>query len=181
MLTTNQPQPVKVFAGVLWTTPEAWRAGLSEMEGVWGEHDLLNEPVPFTFSDYYRDEMGPELQRQFAGFSQLVDPGLLPQLKLQANEIEARLAPDGKRTVNIDVGYVDYHKVVLASTKAGPQKIYLAQGIWADMVLMYRKGEFHTFPWSFADFAQGAYDDFFLALRQRYKSDLNACKSTTLP
>ena len=172
MLTLQDRLPVKIFAGVLWAAPEPWRRALQSMAALWGECDCRSNAAAFTCTDYYADEMGTELTREFVSFAGLAGPETLAELKLAANRIERENLHDGARTVNIDVGYLDYHKVVLASTKRGPQKIYLGQGIWADITLMYENGRFNSLPWTFPDFRNGAYDSFFLQVRERYKSAL---------
>ncbi|OGV94396.1 MAG: hypothetical protein A3K19_05660 [Lentisphaerae bacterium RIFOXYB12_FULL_65_16] len=172
MLTLVEPLPVKVFAGMLWSDRVCFASALAVMEAAWGECDVRGEPVPFTVTDYYVAEMGAGLQRQFVAFETLVNPDALPTLKLTANRIEADSATAGQRRVNIDVGYLDYHRVVLASTKEGPFKIYVGQGIWADMTLHYASGRFEPFAWTFQDLRTGAYDGFFRELRRRYKAQV---------
>jgi len=174
MLTLTDASPVKPLAGVLWSDPEVWARALDAMQAAWGPSDAVGEPTPFSCTDYYRDEMGAGLKRQLVSFANLAPPEQLPALKLTANGIEADLLRDGRRTVNIDVGYLDHHKVVLASTKQGPHKIYMGRGVWADMTLRYERGRFHSFPWTFPDLRNGAYDAFLLHVRDLYKKALRA-------
>jgi hypothetical protein len=106
-------------------------------------------------------------------FQDLIDPGALPDIKQASVEIEKRLLDlKGGRTVNIDTGYLDFDKVVLASLKRGPYKIYMSGNIWADMTLHYEKGDFHSFAWSFADFKDGRYNTDLLKIREKYKKAL---------
>lgn len=172
MLHTRKPKPVKVFAGLIWSDRTAFDKGLAAMEEVWGPSDARTEPVPFDFTDYYADEMGVELHRQFVAFKKLADPSSLPDLKFSASQIEKKLCQEGRRRINIDVGYLDYRRVVLASTKEGTHKIYLSGGIWADLTLTYENGSFSALPWTFLDFRRGTYDEFFLKIRESYKSRL---------
>ncbi|NIR47226.1 DUF4416 family protein [candidate division KSB1 bacterium] len=97
-------------------------------------------------------------------------------MKTETNKIEERLLVDGKRKVNLDPGYMDYNKVILASAKYNSQKIYLGRGIYADPTLWYEKGEFEPYPYSFPDFKTKMYSSVFLHIRalfkgQRRKSD----------
>ncbi len=50
------------------------------------------------------------------------------EAKEATNRIEDELRQNGSRKVNLDVGYLDMHKVVLASMKPAGQKIHLARG-----------------------------------------------------
>lgn len=172
MLKLHYPQPVKVIAGILIGNETDPANAHRLMTGLWGRIDFTSPPFPFDMTDYYAGEMGPLLSRHFVTFEPLGNPDRLADLKHQANEIEETLVLAGNRTVNIDVGYLDLHKLVLASTKEGPRKIYLRDGIWADMTLHYAKGAFHSFPWTFPDFASGRYDGVFLRIRECYKIQL---------
>ncbi len=172
MLELKKPRSVKLFAGVLLAESASWTEVVPRMVSRWGERDLASDPFPFDFTDYYEAEMGPGLQRRFLAFSPLIRPEHLPRLKLQSNELEAELMKEGKRTVNLDVGYLDLHKIVLASTKEGPHRIYLGAGIWADMALRYRNRRFEPLSWTFMDFKAGIYNSLFMEMRARYKRQL---------
>jgi len=76
---------------------------------------------------------------------------------LISNKVEQDFSENGKRLVNIDPGYLDFHKVVLASDKERGQKIYLGNGIYADPTLYYSKGRFHPYDWSLPDFKEETY------------------------
>jgi hypothetical protein len=134
-----------------------------------GECDFRSSPFPFTITDYYDREMGSPIYRIFISFYALVSPGEMADIKIITNEIEYELAVDGARTVNLDPGYMDYDKVVLASAKYNGQKVYLDKGIWADLTLRYEKSGFVPYPWSFPDFKSHIYDEVFLQIRRLYK------------
>lgn len=167
-----KPQPpisVKLFAGLLYTNQDLQLQALERLIGLFGQPDHSSEV--FTFDcDYYAEEMGADVVRRFVSFAQLVDPGNLPGIKLRTNEIEDVLAIDGKRKVNIDPGYLDFNKVILASAKQNAQKIYLTKGIYADPVLWYEKGRFRPSAWAFPDFKSGMYEKTFLQMRALFKA-----------
>lgn len=164
------PRPVQMIAGVMAADKALAREAVELFAEPWGGIDLHGEAVPFDQTDYYAPEMGPHLQRWYVSLRQLAAAEDLVRVKQQAWEVEQRYGVAEKRRVNLDPGYLDAAKLVLASFKPGPQKIYLGQGVWADLVLLYQHGAFGPLPWSFPDFRDGSHATFFAAARQRYKA-----------
>ncbi|MDQ7780666.1 MAG: DUF4416 family protein [Planctomycetota bacterium] len=74
------------------------------------------------------------------------------------------------RRINLDPGYVTQAKVVLATAKDFSHRIYLRDGIYAEVTLKYGKGTFHPWPWTFPDYRQESYISFFNAMRAALKS-----------
>ena len=70
----REPQPVKVFVGILLALPSTLpelRALLAERLGpVHSESRLLE----FDYTNYYEPEMGPDLKRMFLGFHRFSNP-----------------------------------------------------------------------------------------------------------
>jgi hypothetical protein len=118
--------------------------------------------------------MGGGLVRTLVSFTALMPASHLPGLKHAAAAIEAHLATAGHRRYNLDVGYLDLGKLVLASFKARGDKLYLCDGVWADVTLRFAKGGFEPLPWSFPDFRDGRYHGELRAIRERLKEQLNA-------
>jgi len=163
------PDPVKAFVALIASDPGHSTAAVARLESLWGAVDFSSDPLPFSHTAYYADEMGQDLSRQFVSFEALIDPARVVALKGVAVRVEQELARQGRRTVNLDPGYVDYTKVVLASYKYGGQKVYLCQGVYADIVLLYARGCFEPFAWTFPDFQSGAYDKVLLEIRRLYR------------
>ncbi|MEZ0328530.1 MAG: DUF4416 family protein [Dissulfuribacterales bacterium] len=108
--------------------------------------------LPFHHTDYYEKEFGPNLKRLFAGFSELVPQDILVQAKLFAMELERRFSCNGKRLINIDPGILTLERLVLATAKNFTHRIYLGQGVFADLTLIFQKGGFRPLPWTFPDY-----------------------------
>src|SRR5262245_26702055 len=112
--------PVKLFVGVL-ASELSWFASVEDrllLEH--GPIDHRSKIIPFRFTDYYQREMGSRIERVFFSFERLIDAGKLPEIKRQTNALEDQFASTGasvKRPVNLDPGYIEHSKVVLASTK----------------------------------------------------------------
>lgn len=164
------PPDALVVLGVL-SNDEALIVEAAERFGAeLGGVDLWGDDVPFDQTDYYAPEMGERLQRRYCSFATLHPADDLATLKWRAWEIEGRYAAGQGRPVNLDAGMLDYTKVVLASFKHGPQKLYLGRQVWADMVLFYDHGAFAPLPWTFPDLKDGRHLPFFAKARQRYKA-----------
>ncbi len=166
----SEPYFVKFLITILFSDSEKLRIAINELENSFGEIDFQSEYFIFDSSDYYQEEMGGEIKRVFLSFLQLKPPDILVEAKKKSTEIEQKLAVEGKRKVNIDPGYMDYSKLVLATHKGGGCKIYLKDGVWADLIMRYEKGRFLPFPWTFPDFASGRYSEVLLRIRSIYKN-----------
>ena len=80
-----------------------------------------------------------------------------------------RYAAKGKRSVNIDPGYLDLAKVVLFSTKDYSHRIYLDKGIYAEVTLFYKDNRFNPWPWTYPDYRTSEYLGIFKSIREIYK------------
>ena len=180
MGTAREPVAVKLIASLLAGDP----ALIEEVKGMlattFGPLDFESELLPFDHTDYYTPEFGPGLQRQIVTFERLVDPGELPAVKRQTNDMEWSLAQDGRRQVNVDPGYVSLGKMVLASTKNHAHRLYLGQGIYGEGTLTYQQGHFRPWPWTYPDYASDSYCALFEQIRARYKAQLRALRTGAL-
>ena len=164
--------PCKITVALLSPLPE-WEAALcAALEADFGPMDYRGPFPLFEGTDYYTAEMGAPLYRGWASFRGLGRPQDLPDWKWKARALEARWARDGKRTRNLDVGYLDPDKLVLASCKRGPWKLYLGRGVWADMMLGYARGIFTPTAWAFADFRLGRYNKAMMTMREKLKGEM---------
>jgi hypothetical protein len=164
-----------------------------------GEIDYESAEIPFTFTDYYTPEMGHGIRRFFVSLAELWDPSRLAEVKLRTDEIEACFArgaggrrgnggtgrrPAGGpgsalagRTVNLDPGMLTLGRLILASTKDNAQRIPLRDGIYAEITLLYRKGDFVPLPWTYPDYRSEAYRAVLGEIRTLYKAQLEAAGS----
>jgi hypothetical protein len=131
---------------------------------------LESGPYPFDLSDYYGREMGEGLMRTWLCFSTLRDPSDLPAWKHDCTLLEAGFAdPEGRRRVNLDPGYLDHGKLVLASFKSAPDKLYIGSGVWAHTCLRYRFRAFTAPDHSFPDFRDGRFNGFLIEARKEFQ------------
>ncbi len=165
----QEVNPVLLVVATMSADSALARTAAEAFAEPWGGLDLTGTGVPFDQTRYYEPEMGPGLVRTYCT-GVLVRPECLAEFKRGAWAIECRYRRGEQRQVNLDPGYLDHNKVVLASFKHGPQKLYLGQAVWADMVLFFRDGAFRPLPWTFPDLRAGSHLEFFATARQRYKT-----------
>lgn len=173
---TESPVCKRVMA--VLTASATWESSLcAALESVFGAIDYRGPLIRFSGDTYYRNEMGDELYRGFVSFRELASPADLATWKHQARDLEDRCrgpvrdGQKGARTCNLDVGYLDPDKLVLASFKQGPFKLYFGRDVWADMILGYSRGVFTPTPWAFPDFRDGRYDKSLRVIREKLKAE----------
>ena len=141
-----------------------------------GAVENRGEILSWTVSEFYQNEMGPGLWRRFLSFAPPAAPGELAAIKLRTQGIEdkyrSRLGDPPGRCVNIDPGYLDAFKVVLASTKNASQRIYLHSGIYAEATLHYHDGGFRGLPYTYPDYLWPETLAFMTRLRAVYLEQL---------
>lgn len=173
MGTPGNPKPVKLFAALLSSETDLLATVEKELAEPFGPVDARSETLPWTVSDYYSLEMGSDLLRQFVAFERRISPETLPEIKLQTQDIERRYrAAGGGRRINIDPGYIDAGKVVLASTKGAGHRIYLRDGIYAEITLLYHSGAFERLVYTYADYLWPQTTAFLTDARARYLREL---------
>jgi hypothetical protein len=176
MAEARQPDGVKLLCGLI-AARESWldRAG-RELIARFGPADAVSETWPFDLTDYYAGEMGPSLRRRFLAFERLVGPETLVAAKRATNDIERQLAaelPDAPaRPVNLDPGYLTQAKLVLASCKDFAHRVYLGEGVHAEVTLIYRRDGWRPLPWTFPDFATDRYHEFLTHCRGMLREQL---------
>lgn len=170
------PQPVKAVIGVLTAEPCLLPTVYAELKQRLGPIDFTSELLPFTSTNYYEAEMGLDIHRQFISFERLVDAGTLAEMKLFTNAVEQNFtikksAGDARR-VNLDAGYLTLAKLVLASTKNHAHRIYLCDGIYAEITLRFYRKTFQPLEWSYPDYRLPAYITIFNKIRKIYRNQL---------
>jgi hypothetical protein len=172
----SSPKPAKLLVGLLSADPALFYAAEQALEPAYGPVDFRSEVFRWDMTRYYEEEMGAHLLRQFMSFERLIPPAALADLKQHTNRLEQSFArpptAEGARRLNIDPGYLDATKLVLASTKDQAHRIYLSQGIYAEVTLRYHHGAFHAFDYTYPDYCWPQTLAFLKRLRQRYLEQL---------
>ncbi|MCS7228078.1 MAG: DUF4416 family protein, partial [Endomicrobia bacterium] len=137
--------------------------------------DLQSEIIKFDFTDYYNKEMGGEILRYWISFAPLIELNNSYKIKLLTHEVELQQFSDDKklRKVNLDPGYIEGSKLVLFSTKNYSHRIYLDEGIFAEVTLIYKNKQFHTLNWTYPDYKTALAINFFLKVRRLWCDEQN--------
>ena len=177
MAAIRQFNSVKLFVGVLVSHAKLIPELEQRLVAVYGPIDHRSPVIPFDFTKYYEAEMGDIIDRIIFSFERLIEAGQLPEIKRQTNHLEEEMAPlyqRVKRPVNLDPGYIEQAKVILASTKNFYHRIYLGNGIFAEVTMHFKNNTYQFFPWTYPDYQSKEYQEFFLKMRHIYRAQLRS-------
>jgi len=177
----QQAKPAKLFVSVIARQAEDIARVVLDLADRYGPIDFVSEILPFDLTDYYEAEMGRPLLRRFASYGTLIGQDDLVQIKEQTNMMETRSSRQGRRTVNIDPGYLVAERLVLASGKNYTHRIYLGRGIYADLTLIFQRQQYRALPWTYPDYAQQKIRDWLWTIRQRYLFQLRQGEKMVSP
>ncbi len=166
------PPPVKLVASLFSADTALLAAAQAALERAFGPVDYQSDLLPFDHTTYYNPEFGAGLKRRLVAFASLIEPDRLAQIKTDTNHLERKWMREGKRRVNIDPGYISLSKLVLATTKNHSHRLYLGQGIFAEVTLRYHKGTLRPWEWTYPDYASPPYIAIFNHIRKLYKAQL---------
>jgi hypothetical protein len=174
MGTVKPPLKAILFTGLLFNKNVEPENIFEILEKEFGRIILSSTPFIFKETDYYKNEMGPELTRVFTAFDNFIEGDRIADIKIKTNLIETEMfSVNNSRTVNIDPGYLTSAKVVLATTKNFQHRIYLQKGIFAEITLRYRRRSYEPWQWTFKDYRLNETIDFFNSLRAIYRKKVN--------
>lgn len=167
-----QPKLAKLVIGLFLNDKTLFDQLALEFTSAFGSMDIITSWMRFDYTTYYESEMGSPLFRRLATFQTLVEQGDLAKIKLTTNRFEEKWSRNGRRTVNIDPGYLLHERFVLASAKNFSHRIYIGHGIYADLTLVYQNGDFKKLPWTYPDYADKPIITFLTNVRNKYIVDL---------
>ena len=170
----HEPLPAKLVVSVLSAgLDRCWQPVLAGLAERFGPVEIAYPAMPFVHTAYYNDELGVPLVRRLLCFAGLVPQETLGGAKQATNALEDRLTrPDGRRRVNLDPGLLTCERFVLATGKNFTHRIYLGDGIFGDLTLVFQAGSWQTLPWTFPDYAAPDMLARLTDIRCRYRRDL---------
>lgn len=172
MLEKTYPQKAKFFLGFIFKEESVFKKAVEDIVAAYGHGDSESPLIDFNFTAYYQPEMGTFLKRRFISLERLFLPEFLAEMKNFTIDVEKNYSLEGKRIVNIDPGYLTCAKLVLATTKDFAHRIYLRDGIFAEVTLLGKEKEWIALPWTYPDYRTPAYQDYFLKVKSIYKKQI---------
>lgn len=178
-----KPTPaVKLFIGMLSNEILLFDELKERLKTIFSPVDLESPIWEWSHTDYYTTEMGRDLKRKFIFFERLINPETITEIKLKTIELEKQYRNEnppfnkegmgglkGGRRINLDPGYLDMARVVLVSTKDFSHRIYLGNGIYGEVTLIYSGNAFHPLPYTYPDFRTEEYRELFKKARKIIK------------
>jgi hypothetical protein len=150
------PAPVLLVVAAFSRHPEALAWARQRLEQAFGPVALAGPVCAFDQTAYYEATMGPGLRKQLLAFRELVPADALADLKRRSIALERELAESRAypepRPLNLDPGVLTPVKFLLATTKDQVHRVYLRDGIFAEVTLRFHDGAFGPWPWTYADY-----------------------------
>ncbi len=167
MATATTPSKVILFLGIMFRDENERRSAIEEFSKRYGNVSASTEPLNFSyFSEYYDSEMGGEVKKSYLLFEELIDREQLSGIKSFTNELEKKYGTDELRPINLDPGYLTRDKFVLASAKDFAHRIYIGDGIYAEVTLHFHQGKTKFFSWTYKDYLQETVENLLLEGRK---------------
>lgn len=164
--------PVKLIVGMITADPSLFLSAEELLSQKFGNIDFSSNVLNFDYTNYYEKEMGKNLLRKFISFENLIHPDECPKIKHFTNELEKRFLLENRRQINLDPGYITAAKLVLLSTKDYIHRIYLSDGIYAEVTLEMEGNSFKPWKWTYTDYRTEEYINIFNKIRQMYMNQL---------
>ena len=171
------PKPAKLIISMLSSNESMFNVYENLLQKNFDRIDEKSNIQLFNFTDYYEKEFGKDLLQKVISFEKLINCENLAEIKRITNDLENYILENNtltnKRNINLDPGYITMDKFVLASTKNGPSRIYLKNGIYAEITLRFEYKSFipnneHTY----SNYKTAEYINFLNSVRQKYKLEL---------
>jgi len=162
----GHPEKALLFTGALFSNEDYYAEARQSLERIFGEAIMESPPIRWDYTDYYKEELGEPLYRRFIFFKKLIEQDSISTIKLITNEIEKNLSTAGKRNINIDPGYLTAAKIVLASTKDYSHRIYLKDGIYAEVTLIFKNSRFVPHINTYRDYQDEKFVNVFMMARK---------------
>ncbi len=162
----------RLIVSVIHSSMDALADSLTALEKRFGLVQYETIEIECSQAAAYKEEMGDNLQRRFFSFERPVERDALPLVKSVCCKVESQFADRIDdypfRTVNIDPGILTPSNLVMASHREYNHSVYLEDGVFAIIALIWARDKFTRLPWTNLDFCDGDSIEFFGRVRESF-------------
>ncbi|MDA7914772.1 DUF4416 family protein [Rubripirellula sp.] len=149
-------EPVVRFCAVITRHKDARKWAIARLAEQWGQATVCSVEIPFEAGGYYTPSMGSGLHKSLIAVADFADPGGLADWKNETNEWEQEYTRSSQheedRPLNLDPGYMTQAKLVLATTKDRDHRLYLRDGMFAEVTLTYVGKAWQHHRWTYPSY-----------------------------
>jgi hypothetical protein len=165
------PVNANLTISIMYKDPALLEKVRDDLEKIYGKIDLVSPEYSFSeISPYYDPEMGEGIKKIIYSFENTVDRSILKEVKIHCVELEKEHCRDGNRMINLDPGLLTLENFILATGKNYSHRIYLGDGVFAEVTLMFgKKNVIKELPWTYRDYLYEPARSFLLKIREHYR------------
>jgi len=167
------PKPANLTIGIMYKSDGDLSKTINALILKYGGIDFKSEPFNFSeISEYYDPEMGSGIKKIIISFRNLIQRELIKDVKLFSIMLEQKFTKGGNRFVNIDPGLVSLENFILTTGKNFSHRVYLEDGVFAEVTLSFSKNDINIFPWTYKDYQMKPARSALIKIRENYKDKL---------
>jgi len=162
------PEPATLLISLLAREETPRLAAIRALAELFGPLERLSAPMAFGQTIYYETEMGLGLDRRLAVFERPTPLHELARIKKHCMALEASLAREGRRLVNIDPGLLTADGLILATHKYQGHRLPLGQDLYCELTLFFQRGRYRPLAWTYSDYAGDEMTGLLALIRERH-------------
>ena len=173
MARVQEPTKGRPIVSIIYSSLDPLSDSLKALERKFGPVQYETLEIDCSKTEMYTEEMGGDLLRRFFSFERLAERGWLADMKKICHKIEPNFADQTAgydfRTVNIDPGILTPSNLLMASHRELNHRVYLKDGVYAELALIYARGQFRRLPWTNPDYCRGEAIEFFMRVHESFE------------
>lgn len=159
-----------LITALMYNDNNIYNSVLEKLINNFGEIEVISDEYLFSHSVYYKEEMGEYLNKRFIVFKNMIERDYISDVKKITDNIEIEYSDsEGKRKINIDPALLTLENFILVTNKNFTHRIYLKEGVFADLTLIYKKKKGYTeLEWTYADYSSEDTKKFLNKIRELF-------------
>ena len=162
-----------LITALMYNDINIYNLTLEKLINNFGEIEVISDEYLFSHSIYYKEEMGDSLNKRFIVFKNMIERDYISDVKRITDNIEKEYLNNDKRNINIDPAILTLENFILVTNKNFTHRIYLKDGVFADLTLIYKKKKGYTeLEWTYADYSSDETKKFLNKIRELFYNRL---------